>query len=56
LRLLLADGTSALVVDPARGCQVCSGERVMALLHRFVESTWRDAVPLDRALARSQNT
>jgi len=56
LRLLLIDGTSALVVVPSGGCQVLVGERAITRIHRLVEFTWGDAVPLERALARSRDT
>jgi DNA-binding CsgD family transcriptional regulator len=49
-RLLLVDGTSAICAVPNCGCYLLKGERVMVLLNRIFETTWVDALPLERAM------
>lgn len=53
-RLLLVDGTSALCAVPTTGSYLLRGERVMVLLNRVFETTWVDALPLERALAKPE--
>lgn len=49
-RLLLIDGTSAVCAVPTSGSFLLKGERVMVLLNRIFETTWVDALPLERAM------
>lgn len=49
-RLLLIDGTSAVCAVPTAGSFLLKGERVMVLLNRIFETTWVDALPLERAM------
>lgn len=49
-RLLLIDGTSAVCAVPSSGSFLLKGERVMVLLNRIFETTWVDALPLERAM------
>jgi DNA-binding CsgD family transcriptional regulator len=52
-RLILIDGTSALCSVPSGGSFLLTGERVLVLLSRVFETTWVDAVPLERAQRRA---
>ena len=49
-RLLLIDGTSAVCAVPTSGSFLLKGERVMVLLNRIFETSWVDALPLERAM------
>jgi DNA-binding CsgD family transcriptional regulator len=52
-RMLVVDGTTAVCTVPSSGSYLLKGERVMILLNRIFETTWIDALPLDRALAHA---
>lgn len=55
-RLLLIDASAAVCAVPTSGSFFFKGERVMVLLNRVFETTWVDAIPLDRATARVDAT